>query len=83
MRGFLMDKRKIDLLREFVDFTCEECHRHEDIVGKLVPHRIKQGGEYSLRNVKMICNYKGKINKKFSCHEIFSSAQRIANGTQS
>jgi hypothetical protein len=61
------------LLREFVNFTCEECHKKEKEVGKLEPHRVKQGGEYSLRNIKMCCS---------KCHEIFSSAQRIANGTQ-
>jgi RNase P subunit RPR2 len=66
-----MIKRKIDLLREFVDFTCEECHKTELIVGKLQPHRIKQGGEYSFRNVKMICD---------KCHKFFSSAQNRASG---
>jgi ribosomal protein L33 len=61
------------MLREFVDFTCEECHRHEDIVGKLRPHRIKrgcQGGKYELRNIKMVCsecskNYHYKEFSKF------------------
>jgi Zn finger protein HypA/HybF involved in hydrogenase expression len=66
-----MITRKINLLREFVDFICEECHKHEDKCGKLQPHRIKQGGEYSLRNVKMICD---------KCHSYFTSAQNRAMG---
>lgn len=68
-----LSEKKKQLLRAFVNFTCEECHKHEEIVGKLEPHRIKQGGEYSLRNIKMCCS---------KCHEIFSSAQRISNNTQ-
>ena len=58
-------QRKIDLLREFVDFTCEQCHKTEDIVGILRPHRIKrgcQGGTYEHRNIKMCCE---------SCHKKF------------
>ena len=69
-----MKTKKIKLLREFVEFRCEECHKHEDEAGTLEPHRIKQMGEYSLRNVKMVCSH---------CHNLFSAAQRIANGTQS
>lgn len=73
-----MITRKINLLREFVDFQCEECHKTElelsAEAGKkiiLQPHRIKQGGEYSLRNVKMICD---------KCHSYFTSAQNRAMG---
>lgn len=41
-----LSERRIKLLREFVDFTCEDCHRTElslsiDGVIKLQPHRIK------------------------------------------
>lgn len=53
-----LGKRKIDLLREFVNKECEECNKSEDIVGKLTPHRIKRGvngGIYCLRNIKMVC----------------------------
>jgi len=62
---------KIKLLREFVNFTCEQCNRHEDKVGKLTPHRINRKGEYCLRNIKMVCNYKGEINGKTSCHKLY------------
>lgn len=53
-----LSEKKISLLREFVDFICENCHKHEKEVGKLTPHRIHrgyQGGEYILRNIEMIC----------------------------
>lgn len=66
----LTNKKKA-LLREFVDFCCEECHKNEREVGLLEVHRIKQGGEYSLRNVKLVCN---------KCHGYFSSAQNKAMG---
>jgi hypothetical protein len=78
-----LTKKKKELLRQFVEFKCEECHRHEFDIGELEAHRIKQGGEYSLRNIKMVCNYNGKIDGKISCHKMFNAAQRIAQGTQS
>jgi Zn finger protein HypA/HybF involved in hydrogenase expression len=72
-----MKTNKINLLREFVDFTCECCHKTEfelsrdGKVIKLQPHRVKQGGEYSLRNIQMVCP---------NCHGIFSAAQNRAAG---
>lgn len=69
-----LTEKKKRLLREFVDFKCEKCNKHEKIVGKLQPHRNKQGGDYSLINIKMLCH---------KCHEVFTTAQRIASGTQS
>ena len=77
-----LSKKKINLLRTYVGYVCEGCHRHEKIVGRLEPHRINQELGYSLRNIKMVCKYLGKIGGKYSCHQIFSSAQRIALGTQ-
>lgn len=68
-----MKENKIRLLREFVDYTCEQCHKTEEEVGKLEPHRIKAGGKYELRNIKMVCH---------NCHEIFSAAHRLACGIQ-
>jgi hypothetical protein len=53
------------MLRKLVKFTCEQCQKNEAEVGKLQPHRIKRGnigGEYTLRNLKMICN---------NCHNLF------------
>ena len=53
----LKERQKL-VLREMVNFTCEKCHKHEDIVGKLIPHRIKRksaGGKYIPRNILMVC----------------------------
>lgn len=71
-----LSSKKINLLREFVDFTCEQCHKSEDIVGTLQPHRIhkgRDGGKYTLNNIKMLCT---------NCHDIIESADRIAIGIQ-
>ena len=65
-------KKKL-LLRIFVNYKCEECHKDEEEVGTLEPHRIKMGGEYNLRNIKMVC---------FRCHDIYSSAYRKSRGIQ-
>lgn len=70
----MLNEKKKELLRLFVDRKCEECNRSESEVGKLQPHRIKQGGDYSLRNIKMCCE---------RCHKIFSSAQNKSMGITS
>ncbi len=73
-----LSEKKKELLREFVDRTCENCHRHEKIIGKLSPHRIKRGssgGLYELRNIKMICAYEGEIDGKKSCHRLFHQGE--------
>ena len=52
-----LSKHKRDLLRNFVDYCCEICGKHESVVGELIPHRIQRGvdnGEYILRNIKMV-----------------------------
>jgi len=64
-----MNKRKINLLREFVDFICEECHKNEEEVGTLQPHRIRrknEGGKYEHRNIKMVCS---------DCHKKYHSRE--------
>ena len=61
--------KKKDLLREFVNFTCEECNKHEDVVGRLQAHRLKEGwdgGKYCLRNILMVCD---------TCHKKFHQFQ--------
>ena len=68
-----LSKKKIALLREFVDFTCEECHKEETKVGVLEPHKINPELGYNIRNIKMCCE---------KCHETFTSAQRIVSGVQ-
>jgi hypothetical protein len=70
-----LNRKKIDLLREFVNYICEECHRHEDRIGRLGPHRLNRKGEYSMRNIKMVCNYKGKIDNRISCHKAYHSGE--------
>jgi RNase P subunit RPR2 len=60
----LTEKQK-QLLRKMVDYTCEECNKHERTVGKLIPHRIVRGsvgGKYIPRNIKLICK---------KCHKLY------------
>jgi len=60
-----LSKKKINLLREFTEFICEECKKPEKEVGKLQPHRIcrgYRGGEYCMRNIKMVCK---------KCHDLY------------
>lgn len=68
----LTPKKKI-ILRIFVDYTCQNCHKHEEEVGTLEPHRIKPKGEYSLNNIKMVC---------FKCHDKLGSVLRKSYGIQ-
>lgn len=69
-----LTKEKIELLRKFVGYYCEDCKKHEQICGVLQPHKIHPKVGYILRNIKMVCD---------DCHDIFSSAQRIDAGIQS
>ena len=55
---------KKELLKQFVNYTCEECNKKTDS-NLLEIHRLNRGylgGEYCLRNVKVICNF---------CHDKF------------
>ena len=62
--------------RRAVKYKCQECHKHEDIVGILTPHRIIRGwkgGLYTIvklnhpdNNVKIVCN---KCHKKYHTNE--------------
>jgi hypothetical protein len=63
MRAYLTEKQK-RLLKEFVDFQCEECRIHFDAKELLVHHLARQRGDgrllapeilHSLRNLKVIC----------------------------
>lgn len=56
--------KKKELLKDFVDYTCENCHKVKES-NELQIHRIRRGymgGEYILNNVKVICN---------DCHKLF------------
>lgn len=68
----LTAKRRYFLLA-FVGFRCETCKKKfKD--NELEVHRKNQNLGYSLGNIQIAC--------KKTCHPIFSSAQRIAKGTQ-
>lgn len=68
-----LSAKKISLLREFCEWTCEECHKHEYDVGTLQPHKINPKQGYKHRNIKMVC---------YNCHDYYSSADRKARGIQ-
>lgn len=61
-----LTETKKELLRQFVDCTCEECYKTQlELKEKLQPHRLRrgcQGGLYELRNIKMVCK---KCHKKY------------------
>jgi hypothetical protein len=59
-----LSEQKKELLRAFVSYKCEQCNMAELDQGKLQIHRIKRGGEYSLRNVKVLCK---------NCHKLYHS----------
>ena len=66
-----LNPKKIKLLSDFVDNLCELCHGEETMVGKLQPHRIKEGwdgGKYEHRNIKMLCD---------KCHKLMHSKHYI------
>ncbi|MHA1302326.1 MAG: HNH endonuclease [Candidatus Heimdallarchaeaceae archaeon] len=47
-----------DAYRKAVNYTCEDCRKKEEKVGKLEPHRMIPGykqGTYRPGNVKMLC----------------------------
>jgi hypothetical protein len=53
----LSDAQKL-VLRQMTCFRCQDCHKHEDEVGKLEAHRIirgADGGLYIPQNIKMLC----------------------------
>ena len=62
-----LSAKKIKLLRDFVDYACEDCHLIEKskrkdgkVTSKLEPHRLRRGcvgGRYEFRNLKMLCNF--------------------------
>ena len=61
----------IDVLREMVEFTCQNCKKHENEVGKLQAHRIHRGymgGKYVPNNILMLCE---KCHKEFHGGEIY------------
>jgi hypothetical protein len=63
-----LSERQKELLREFCGFCCEGCHKHENEVGTLQFHRIKRGGLYELRNIKLLCK---------KCHKLYHSKEQF------
>jgi len=59
-----LSEKKKELLKQFVDYTCEECHKKKQS-NQLTPHRINRGycgGLYILRNIKVVCH---------DCHKLY------------
>jgi len=64
--------------REAVNFTCQDCKKHESKVGILEPHRVKRGVEGGLypilplnhmhSNVKIICH---------KCHQKYNYSRKV------
>jgi len=64
-----LPENKKELLRKFVNNTCERCHKTEKGVGKLEAHRIQRGhkgGRYQLKNIIMCCS---------NCHKLYHGAE--------
>lgn len=63
--------------RRGVNYKCQLCGCHEEIVGKLVPHRIKRGNKGGLytvcrlndpqNNIKVVCS---------KCHKLIHSNEQ-------
>lgn len=52
-----LTEHKKQLLKEFCNFFCEECGKSEKQDDQLEIHRIRRGnngGEYNLRNIKVV-----------------------------
>lgn len=75
-----LSKKQKENLIKFVKYTCESCGRKMNEIIKLEIHRPNQGRPYCLRNCQVVCKYKGKIDNRYSCHDIFNSAQNRAGG---
>jgi nitrate/TMAO reductase-like tetraheme cytochrome c subunit len=63
-----LSEKKKELLKEFVSFTCENCHKKKES-NELQIHRINRGymgGAYCLRNIEVIC---------LDCHKRFHSGE--------
>lgn len=57
--------------RRAVKFTCEQCGKSEQIVGKLEVHRIvrgNKGGKYNPSNCKIDCK---ECHKKYHYKELY------------
>ena len=78
IHGFQICTDWLDLAyRKAVNYTCQECGKHEDQIGKLTPHRLKRGnmgGLYTLwpvnkkgSNVKLVCV---ECHKKYHANEM-------------
>ena len=60
-----LPENKKELLRKFVNYICQRCHKHENEVGKLEIHRIRrgcEGGLYTLNNICVCCK---------ECHKLY------------
>ena len=70
----MISKKKKIALCEFHNYCCEECKKKFPL-SEIEIHKINpELGYENHRNLKVLCK---------KCHEIFTSAQRIARGVQS
>jgi 5-methylcytosine-specific restriction endonuclease McrA len=54
----VITRKKKELLKEFVGFKCEICHKLESDLNRLTIHHINRkikGGNDSFRNLQVIC----------------------------
>jgi len=64
-----LTKKQKEILRQLVNFKCQNCKKSEKEVGELHVHRIRrgfQGGEYVPNNIMMLCE---------KCHREFHSGE--------
>lgn len=64
--------------REAVNFTCMDCNKHEDEVGKLEPHRILrgvEGGLYTVLPIKHMYSNVKPLCKK--CHSKYNYSRKV------
>lgn len=60
-----LTERQKEILKEMVNFHCEDCHKHQNEVGTLEIHRMKrgaEGGKYIPSNIRVLCK---------SCHDLY------------
>ena len=63
----ILNRYKKELLFKFLSYKCESCNKQKK--GKLEIHRINRGylgGEYILRNIKILCK---ECHKKYHYKE--------------
>jgi len=64
--------------REAVKYTCQGCHKHEDEVGKLQPHRVTRGHKGGLYTVWPIGKKGSNVEMKCDkCHKQIHKGENV------